>query len=61
MSQFLHHHDDDNNNDAKAIAIPQVFAENSEAKKHIYYNHKHSYSFATNRNSPTSSKKLIFL
>ena len=35
MSQFLHDNEDDNNNDAKAIAIPQVFAKNSEAKKHI--------------------------
>ena len=30
MSQFLH--DDNNNTNAKAIAIPQVFSENSRAK-----------------------------
>ena len=30
MSKFLHHNDD--NNDAKAIAIPQVFSNNSRAK-----------------------------
>ena len=29
MSQLLH---DDNNNDTKAIEIPQVFLENSQAK-----------------------------
>ena len=37
MSQVLHvddndHADDDNNDDAKAIAIPRVFSENSRAK-----------------------------
>ena len=31
MSQFLHD-DDDENDDAKAIAIPRVFSENSRAK-----------------------------
>ena len=30
MSQFLH---DDHNDDAKAIAIPRVFSENSQANK----------------------------
>ena len=30
MSKFLH--DDDDNDDAKAIAIPRVFSENSRAK-----------------------------
>ena len=29
MSKFLH---DDNNDDARAIAIPRVFSENSQAK-----------------------------
>ena len=29
MSKFLHNHD---KNDAKAIAIPRVFSENSQAK-----------------------------
>ena len=29
MSHFLHH---DDNDDAKAIAIPRVFSENSQAK-----------------------------
>ena len=33
MSQFLYHHDDNNNNaDIKAIAIPRIFSENSQAK-----------------------------
>ena len=31
MLKFLHD-DYDNNDDAKAIAIPQVFSENSQAK-----------------------------
>ena len=32
MSQFLH---DDDNDDAKAIAIPPVFSENSQAKNFL--------------------------
>ena len=34
MSKVLHHNDNNNsdNDDAKAIAIPQVFSENSQAK-----------------------------
>ena len=33
MSKFLHANDNnDENDDAKAIAIPQVFSENSRAK-----------------------------
>ena len=35
MSKFLHHNDNDydDNNNAKAIAIPRAFSENSRAKK----------------------------
>ena len=33
MSQFLHAAAQDDNDDAKAIAIPRVFSENSQAKK----------------------------
>ena len=32
MSNFLHTNND-NNDDAKAIAIPRVFSENSQSKK----------------------------
>ena len=34
MSKFLHDaDDDDNNDDAKVIAMPRVYSENSRAKK----------------------------
>ena len=36
MSKFLHDADDDAEEDAKAIAIPQVFYENSRAKSAGY-------------------------
>ena len=31
MTKFLHDNTNDDNDDAKAIAIPQVFSENSQA------------------------------
>ena len=34
MSHFFHNDDIDANDDAKAIAIPRVFSENSRAKNH---------------------------
>ena len=34
MSKLLHHDNDDANDDAKAIAVPLVFSENSQAKNH---------------------------
>ena len=34
MSQVLH---DDDNADAKAIAMPRVFTENSRAKNGVYF------------------------
>ena len=39
MSKFLYAHDTnvDNNNDAKAIAIPRVLSENSQAKNDKFY------------------------
>ena len=33
MSKFVHNDDNDDNDDAKAIAMPRVFSENSRASK----------------------------
>ena len=38
MSKFLHGHAEEDNNNAKAVATPQVFSENSQAKN---ASHKH--------------------
>ena len=42
MSKFLQD-DFDNNDDAKAIAIPQVFSENSQTKNNSSQNNTHRF------------------
>ena len=50
MSKFLHAYDNDDDN-AKAIAIPQVFSENSQAKNIVGQDENAGYqhfSFSNN-------------